>query len=98
VTAGIPRLRAEAAFGHLQRAASEVIAAAHDALDVLDDVVSSAEFGDICDTAGQLGRALVQRWASPMPPAPRPGAEAASETGRTTGSRRDSTVQHIAVR
>jgi hypothetical protein len=53
--------RAEAAFGHVQQAASEMIAAAHDALDLLDGVVSTADPGAVFHTFNDLSRSLFNR-------------------------------------
>ncbi|MDQ1367792.1 MAG: hypothetical protein QOF20_145, partial [Acidimicrobiaceae bacterium] len=39
------REKAEAVIGHVQQAASEMIAAAHDALDLVDQVVATAGLG-----------------------------------------------------
>lgn len=70
------RVRAEAAFGHLQVAAREMIAAAHDALDLLDEVVTSVDLGEVFETVDHLSQSVLKkhRWpeSSPSPPAARP--------------------------
>lgn len=48
------RERAEAAFGHLQHAAQELIAAAHDTLDLCEQVVSSADLHGVIDGFSHL--------------------------------------------
>ena len=93
------RQRAEAAFGHLQQAASEVIAAAHDALDILDEVVSTADLGDVFKTVNHLGQALRRMPHGPATPASHAQADAAP-TGRTApgSGASDSPLQRISVR
>ncbi|MDQ1392106.1 MAG: hypothetical protein QOF30_1083 [Acidimicrobiaceae bacterium] len=58
---GSQRDKAEAAFGHMQHAASEMIAAAHDALEIVDQVVTSADLGEILDAFNHLTRSLLKR-------------------------------------
>ena len=81
--------RAEAAFGHLQLAAREVFAAAHDALDLLEQVVTTTGLGEILEGASHLSRSLFPR------PGPRPAASAARPAAPRTDS---SPVERISVR
>ncbi len=93
------RERAEAAFGHIQHAASEVIAAAHDALDMLDDAVTTAGLAEMLDTVGQLSQSLLKlarsRLARAAPPPPSPSADGPRPA---PAPRPHSTVQRISVR
>ncbi len=50
------RDRAEAAFGHMQHAAKEMILAAHDALEILDEAVTSAGAGKILNHLDEIRR------------------------------------------
>ncbi len=70
------RDKAEAAFGHVQHAASEMIAAAHDALDIVDQAVTGADLGEILDAFDQLTRLMSKR--------ARPGPGRRPRAGRTT--------------
>ena len=60
------RDRAEAAFGHMQHAATEVILAAHGALDILEEVVATAGLSGFLDRLNDVGATLLKRaWTSP---------------------------------
>jgi hypothetical protein len=59
------RDRAEAAFGHVQQAASEMIAAAHDTLEMVDQVVSTADLGEVLDAFNHISRSLFGRVRPP---------------------------------
>ena len=82
---GSPRReRAEAAFGHLQQAAGEMIAAAQDALGIVEEAVSTAGFDDLLDAVDHLSRSVFS-WARPEghrpSPAP-PSADPSTHEGR----------------
>jgi hypothetical protein len=102
MTNGGRRERAEAAFGHLQQAASEMIAAAHDTLDLLDDVVSTAELREVFATVDLLRRTMGNSRRS-TDQAPNQSNHTAAEDGRPRPSgadrdaRRASPVQRISV-
>jgi len=83
------RERADAAVAHLQQAASEMIAAAHDVLDMLDDAVTTTDLGDVLDTVGHLSRSLLKSRVK-SPPRPEPGADG-------DGARPSGPVQRISV-
>ncbi|MDQ1399375.1 MAG: hypothetical protein QOK20_1307 [Acidimicrobiaceae bacterium] len=79
------REKAEAVIGHVQQAASEMIAAAHDALDLVDQVVATAGLGAVLDTFNRVSQSLFGRTrppsdrTSPAPddtpaPSPRPAS------------------------
>lgn len=73
------RDRAEAAFGHLQHAAREMILAAHDGLDILDEAVSTTGLGEIFDRLNEVGETILRRtW-------PGPGGPATADTGSSPG-------------
>jgi hypothetical protein len=88
MTASSPRDRAEVAFGHMQRAASEVIAAVREGLDLLDDAVTNADVGEILDTFTHLSQTVIKK-SRPAPGPPGTGARPA---------RPQSPVQRISVR
>jgi cobalamin biosynthesis protein CobT len=86
------RDRAEAAFGHVQTAASEMIAAAHDALELVEQVVSTAGLGVVLDAFDHLSRSLFGR-AHPPGDDKSSGADEAPPPQRPA-----SPVQRISVR
>jgi hypothetical protein len=105
------RERAEAAFGHVQHAATEMILAAHDALDLLGDVVSAAGVGGMLDRLNGAGGGLFKRPAPPPAAAdPASGADcqraadhASEQPGPAAGapgarSRHYNRVERIPVR
>jgi hypothetical protein len=73
------RDRAEAAFGHMQHAAKEMILAAHDALEILDEAVTSAGAGKILNRLDEIRRLVFTR-----PGDTRTTGAAASEPDDTT--------------
>jgi hypothetical protein len=79
-----PRERAAAALGHVRHAAHEMIAAARDTLDLLDDVVSRADLGEVLNGLNHLTQSLLVRRPPPRTPPPAPAP--------------DSPVEHISVR
>jgi hypothetical protein len=79
------RDRAEAAFGHMQHAAKEVILAAHDALEILDEAVTSAGAGTILNRLDDVRRLVFARRG----PTPTTGAAAAAPDGHTAASTPD---------
>jgi hypothetical protein len=105
VSSSPQRERAEAAFGHLQQAAGEMIAAAHDALGMVEEAVSTAGLNDILDAVDHLSRSVFS-WARPRghrPPTAPPNGDPGSEPGRDPGHRRrpppgDGPVERIPVR
>lgn len=81
------RERAEAAFGHLQQAAGEMIAAAQDALGIAEEAVSTVGFDDILDAVDHLSRSVFS-WGRPEAHRPRPAppcAAASSDQGGAQG-------------
>jgi hypothetical protein len=94
VTDGRQWEKAESALGHVQQAASEMIAAAHDALDLLDGVVSTADLGEVVNTFNHLGRALRNRGR----PTASSGRGPAPTSAREPPARPPSAVQRISVR
>jgi hypothetical protein len=82
VSATDQRERAEAALGHVRHAAHEMIAAARDTLDLIDDVVVNADLGEVLNGLNHLTQSVFVRHPpsrTPPPPAP------------------DSPVEHISV-
>jgi hypothetical protein len=79
------RDRAEAAFGHMQLAAKEVILAAHDALEILDEAVAGAGVGTILNRLDDVRRLVFTRPG----PTRTTGAAAAAPDGHTTASAPD---------
>jgi hypothetical protein len=76
----------------MQHAAREMIAAAHDALDMLDGAVTTADLGEMLDALSQLKRVVAKR---PHPPAAQTDPPS---TGDPRPARPRSTVQRISVR
>jgi hypothetical protein len=69
------RKRAEAAFGHVQHAATEMILAARDTLEILEEVVAGAGLGGILDRLDDLSHSVLrQPWPWSRPDAPGPAA------------------------
>ncbi len=83
------RERAEAAFGHVQHAATEMILAAHDALDILGEVVATVGLGGFLDRLKDAG--------GPMTPSPEP-ASASDPAATSTGPAPRRRVERIPVR
>jgi hypothetical protein len=108
------RDRAEAAFGHMQHAAKEMILAAHDALEMLDEAVTTAGVAKILNRLDDLRRSVFTRpgptrTKGPAAVAPDdPGSAAAPDdpplpttpaaTPGPTRSRNHSRVERIPVR
>ena len=82
--------RAGSAFDHVRHAATEIIAAARDTLDLLDDVVSTTDLGDVMAGVNHLSQSVLA-W---RPHANRPSPNGASDREPGTGS----PVEHISVR
>jgi hypothetical protein len=104
MSTGGQRDRAEAVFGHLQHAAREMIAAARDGLDMVDDAVAGADLAEVFDTVNHLSRAILKSrpppksGARPAPESSEPPAQEAREAQDTREARTDSPVQRISVR
>jgi len=68
------RERAEAAFGHVQHAATEMILAARDTLEILEEAVAGAGLAGILDRLDDLSQSVLRHpwpWARhPEPPGP----------------------------
>jgi hypothetical protein len=80
VSSSEQRERAEAAFAHLQHAAQEIVAAAHDTLELVEQVVSSAKLGDVLDGLGHLAHRGQSMFTWPRPNGgPRSGDTPTSE-------------------
>ena len=108
------RDRAEAAFGHLQHAAKEMILAAHDALEILDEAVASAGAGKILNRLEEIRHLVFTRPGDTRTtgaPAPEPddhttvsapdgasGPAAPAAASASTRPRHHSRVERIPVR
>lgn len=92
------RERAEAAFGHVQHAASEMILAAHDALEILEMAVTGAGLGGLIDRFDDVSQTVLKQvWSRARRPPTADGSTAAAEPAAAP-PRPESRVERIPIR